>query len=239
MSFWQYFKDYFVQSFRISLEASHIAHQILVILSAVMAIVAAISFEHSSHEEHKEMTWAIITPAIFFLVFLAASFVVYGWKRYREEYDRRIKIEESLKPKLEILGTVSNIYNNFRLRVRNLSAKTLRCRARLQSTIPPIPHPLPILLLPTHSNPQLEAEVTDKGICEFELVCDVGNMFQIQYATNPPTVGNFRKDRRYEIIVSATPSGNEEGTTVYRRFYIITQPDMSIIISDGGEVKPN
>jgi hypothetical protein len=201
-------------------------------------------------------SWAIGTFIITFGL-LFASFSV--WK---EEHLARVKVEESLRPILEIDSVPSEpLANGYRrIKVWNRSAHQVRFIARLESIKPGWGVHVPVELSATHGKEIIPARSfaqVDFYLDREELVFPPGYLpvIPVQPGSAAPLPEGVRRERilallpiydgrsfrhqlprqRYELVLSVSPI-DPNGVGDKRRFYVTPQPNGDLIFGDGGRV---
>jgi hypothetical protein len=152
-------------------------------------------------------------------------------------HNERMKLADRLKPKPRILGIGPTTHNWRRIKVHNLTGRTIRFKAKLHTTKPPLDYPLPVHLQPTHC--QLTdnvGEVAPNGEESVDIFIDEGppHDIRIKLMGNPPCEFPISRAKRTELQVLVYPV-SEAGEGVYRWFYIVPQPDRSVIFTPDGQ----
>jgi hypothetical protein len=181
----------------------------------------------------KVSLWA--AGAVFALTIAGAVY-----KAGKEEWRERKKLAERLQPKVVISGIGPTTQNHRRIMVRNLTGRRVRFRARLCQTEPQLKdYPLPVDLQPTHC--QSSDNVGELGPYEEEPVdifIDDGipHPIRLKLMGNPSFLYPISRDKRIELHFFVYPV-SEDGEGAYRWFYVVPQPDGSVIFSPDGETE--
>jgi len=182
-------------------------------------------------------------------------------KAAKGEYDKRVELARRLRPKLSISSGTKKEEDRWRIRVCNLTGATVRFGASLEGINPPIDYRVPARLQITGSPPPYrESDIPAEGEASVDVV-------QIQQqplllsehlskgpaqASQPPSAlrivmlsaedpaGPVKiETKRYEITICVFPVQPSEGNAERRAFYIIPQPDGTVLLSDAGiSMKP-
>lgn len=167
---------------------------------------------------------------------IVASLAFHAYRLYREQFDKRAELERQLTPRLEFNGVDrANGYYQ-RIRVRNLSAVSIRFKTRLCKTTPSVACPLPVLVQATHGQNDGIAEVDGGQDCPIDIFVDPGKpaeLLLLLISNNANLPIQLDRKQRHELILSVTEA-HDCGTTTYRRYYIVPQSDGSVILTDGG-----
>ncbi len=174
------------------------------------------------------------------LVF-AITIIVAIYRAGMGEHLERLKLADRLKPKLEIpgIGEISN--GHYRIRVRNLTGSKVLFRAKLLESTPKlINYPLPVNLQPTHGlKDDDEGEVAPYKEQSVDIFVDDGvhPTIGLKLRGNPPCLYPVPRNERRELLICVYPV-SEEGGAALRWFYIVPQPNGSVILTADGTVKP-
>jgi hypothetical protein len=196
------------------------------ILAATMAVLGAFGVPIPSW-----IAWVFVVGGVIWAIYQAGL----------HSHNERRKLAEQLRAKLEICPGTERAGDRWRIRVRNLSAQTVRFSARIESLNPPPTHHIPAHLQITGSSPpHREAEIPGGGVSHVDVVLESWSWgFGILAAGHPPEPFVVPKSR-HELVICAYTISPNGGSPARRRFSIIPQsgqrPDPPVILSDGGFV---
>jgi len=92
MSFWKFIGAWFTKAFHLSWHASHIAHQVCVLLIGFFIIRSAVLGIKTFEEE--EPKTLMVAPLVAAFVIFLASLVWHAYSLYKDEFDKRALIEK-------------------------------------------------------------------------------------------------------------------------------------------------
>lgn len=175
---------------------------------------------------------------------IIGAVIVASYYAWREEFERAEKAENRLIPRLEICSGTMFKEERHRIIVRNLSAKTIRFGALLESVSPPIKQGLPINLQITHKG-ATDAEIPAYGHSLVDIFLDIPDDIDyggdnidhagIYFCTfGEPRGTTFAKRQRYLIKIRVYPTESEGGIGCVREFHIIPRLGEQSILSDAG-----
>jgi hypothetical protein len=195
-----------------------------VITSSLLAVVLAIL----SLFGVQIPLWAagvVLVIGIILAIYLAGNYT----------HGERMRLARQLRPVLTIRGIGPTSNGHYRIQVHNESQVQIRFRTKLIEIRPDIGYPLPVLMQPTHGQPHDEAEVPGGGNQPVDVFVDHGppNPLGLKLMGNPPCEHPIRRDRRYEIRICVSPIA-EHAVPTYRWFYIVPQPDGSVVFTPNG-----
>jgi hypothetical protein len=151
-----------------------------------------------------------------------------------------VKLAEKLKAKLWICRVAEQLDDRWRIRVRNLADRSVRFSAKLERISPAIPYHVPAFLQVTGTPPPYrEADIPGNGdalidLCMGRFDPELKHMALV--SAEHPAGDVLIPRNRYTILVSAFPLAPGDGGAARRWFYIIPQPDGTLILSDGGSL---
>jgi hypothetical protein len=157
----------------------------------------------------------------------------------REHYQGRLRLAEKLKPQLSIRRVAKKVGDRWRIVVQNVSERTVRFSARLESIDPMIEnYQVPAFLQVTGTPPpHRQADIPGKGEALIDLCTERfdAQLQRMVFVSAEHPAGDILVPRtRYTVLVSAFPVPPDVGNPTERRFYLIPQPDGSMILSDAG-----
>ena len=234
MSFWAYFWGWLTQSFGRSLDIAHNVRRVLDFLAAWL-VVRGVRAAHEGEPVMLTATYLIAATLI-----LLGTLVWYSYSHYREEYNRRMRAEERLRPLLELRGVepVRAGEDHRRVIVHNLSAGRVRFRARLAEirSSPPVGYPLPVPLAPTHAQEHgTEAEVEGGMDQPVDVFVDHGppHHLGLLVVGYPPVPVEVPRDRGYDLRICVSPVA-DSAISACRWFSIVPQPGGGVIFTPAG-----
>jgi hypothetical protein len=179
---------------------------------------------------------AVFLTSIFLAVYLAG----------RGEHQRRLALERRMRPALEISGVAHHAPtdDHRRVRVRNVSARTMRFSVRLDATEPAdIGHHVPADLRVSGQTTRGPFEIPAGAEQLVDVFIDRGPREPLRLvlmgATDAAHEHQIPRERRYELKILAYPAFSQEevSAAVARWFYIVPQSDGGVIFTADG-VRP-
>jgi hypothetical protein len=157
----------------------------------------------------------------------------------RNEHLERLRLAKLLKPKLRISSGSVPGEDRWRVRVHNLSGRTVRFSAKLVSITPgarrlPIPSYLQITGTP---DPHRVGEVSANGDALVDVCMNIGQTIDFLSAESPATIVEVAKTE-YEIRICAYPISPDDGGACLRSFFIKPERDGSLMLFDAGKADP-
>jgi len=208
--------------------------------SIVAAVLGLLSF--GGYQFPSWLVWLFATGGILRACYLA----------WRDERANVAETASRLTPRLSINQITRAAGGHYRVEVRNISASSVRVRAQLESIIPDSPQPLPLNLKATGYDATYEVEVPAGGFQLFDVFLanlhdtvfvKRGSHRAMAQGDDPHAIflvdspyHTLIQRQRYTIVICGFPVLPEGGAPARRSFYIIPQPDSSIIFSDAGPV---
>jgi hypothetical protein len=167
----------------------------------------------------------------------AITMAVAIFRAGKNEHQERRKLAERLKPKLEICGVAEIVDDHRRIDVLNLTDRRIYFRARLVRTEPPLKdYPLPVSLQPTHcQDNETLGEIGPRDHARVDVCTDLEGAagIRLKLMGNPPYPYQWPRDKRIELLISVYPV-DEDGQAKRRWFYLVPQPNGSMIFTPDG-----
>jgi hypothetical protein len=173
-------------------------------------------------------------PSWTFWVAAVICFLICSFRVWQNERRAREVAEARLRAKLRISGVAlfQPSDDHRRVLVRNLTGKSVRFRAKLLETRPKIQYILPVHLRPTHGQEYEEMSVEANGVQPVDVFVDCGapKPLFLLLMGNPPYGYQLCRKERLELCIGVYPT-SEEGEGDQHWFYIVPQPDGSVIFT--------
>jgi hypothetical protein len=216
--------------------ALHWQHWVIFLIEAVLiGVLHPLGLYFPEWKERLDLLYPPFAAVL--LITVVVGLVIAGYQLHSETEKENKKLEEQLKPRLEICSGTWKFGDRWRIRVRNLSKGPVQFSIRLEHTEPHIEYQVPALLQITGTPPpHRESIIPGDG----EALVDV----LIESFFETPSIGLLSAEHpslavpiprvNYNILICAFPVSLGGGTARHK-FRITLQGQGTLTLSDAGE----
>lgn len=189
---------------------------------------------------------SVPVPPWLYMVTVTLGLLVAAFRVWNDQQEKLLALRNSLVPRLRIEGVAETDGARYRVRVRNLSATTVRFGARLEAIVPAIDLALPAQLPITHhAGPH--ADIPAYGTALVDVFIDFpfltldpherafhGEEIGLVLTGADPAEVHVPR-QRYLIRICAYPVDANTGIAAARSFHVIPEFQKPCILGDAGE----